>query len=87
MSADKIIEGLREAVDGKIARMTVFLSLGKHRVTFDGEGEVIAVDRLVRRATAGRHSFWRTVPKGPQRERLIIDAWEKERLPPPGGGR
>lgn len=77
MSGDKIIEGLRDAVAGKIARTTVFLSLGKHRVTFDREGDVIAVERLVKRATPKSGSFWRTVPHGAQRERLIADAKDK----------
>lgn len=71
---DKIIDGLKDAVAGRIARMTVYVGLGRQRVTFDSTGTAILVECRYRRAG---HPCWRAVPIGSRHDRIVTDARDK----------
>ena len=73
-NAEKITDGLRDAIEGRFARLTVYVGLGRERVTFDSEGAPALVERRYRREG---HPRWRTVPAGKRRDRIVADACEK----------
>jgi hypothetical protein len=61
-----------------ITRWTVYVGLGRERVTFDAGGNPTLVQCRYRREG---HPRWRSVPQGKKRERIIADAREKSLQP------